>query len=136
MFRKNVIAAVAVGLVAALASGTPAAAGHRDCSSLHALNPDRDGTLDWHEVRRAAKRLFYKLNNDGDTTLELDELRGRVGLISFARANPDRDGSLDMGEWLALVKHRFHRANPDGDGTVDCREWNSLRGKRLQRATH
>ncbi|MDX2307480.1 MAG: EF-hand domain-containing protein [Hyphomicrobium sp.] len=136
MISRSLLLGTAAYLGVALALSLPAEAGHRDCSALHALNPDGDGSLDWREVRSAAKALFHKLNNDGDGTLELDEVAGRVGLLSFARANPDRDGSLDMGEWLGLVKHRFERANPDGDATIECDEWTSLRGLRLQKVTY
>ena len=128
---STLIAAVALAASAVLA---PASAGHRDCKAdLAYLNPDHDGTIDWHEARRAAVRLFHKLDPDHDGTLDRNELRGRVGFLSFARFNPDRDGTLDKHEFLALVKHRFDRANPDNDGTIDCRELNSFAGRKLLR---
>ncbi len=113
---------------------TPASARHVDSKeALSYLNPDNDGTIDWREARRAAVRLFHKLDPDRDGTLDRAELRGRVGLLSFARFNPDRDGTLDLHEFLALVKHRFERANPDQDGTIDARELNTIAGRRLLR---
>ncbi|MGE5266202.1 MAG: hypothetical protein ACM3L9_02440 [Deltaproteobacteria bacterium] len=132
MTLSSLLAGVAIAASAIVA---PASAGHRgDCKAeLSALNPDHDGTIDWHEARRAAVRLFHTLDPDHDGTLDLAELRGRVGILSFARFNPDRDRTLDKHEFLALVKHRFERANPDNDGTIDCHELNSLAGRRLLR---
>lgn len=124
--------ALAALLLAASAPLPALAGGRHDCAhAMRALNPDHDGTIDWREARRAAVRLFYGLDPDRDGTLDRNELRGRVGFLSFARFNPDRDGTLDKHEFLALVKHRFHRANPDNDGTIDCRELNTLAGHSL-----
>ncbi len=129
---KNMLRPVAAALaVTAAFLAAPAQAAHQGCHAMHVLNHDGDGTLDWRETRRAAVRLFYKLDPDRDGTLDRNELRGRVGILSFARFNPDRDGTLDKHEFLALVKHRFHRANPDRDGTVDCNELSTLAGRRL-----
>jgi hypothetical protein len=130
---KTTVLAAALALAGAAALSAPAVAGHNGCEAMHYLDPDHDGTMDWPEARRAAKRLFYRLDPDNDGTLDRNEVRGRVGFISFARFNPDRDGTLDMHEFLALVKHRFHRANPDNDGTIDCRELNRLAGRKLLR---
>jgi hypothetical protein len=125
---------IAAAALAASASFAPASAGHRDCSAdLAYLNPDNDGTISWHEARRAAVRLFHTLDPDHDGTLDLNELRGRVGILSFAHFNPDRDRTLDKHEFLALVKYRFERADPDKDGTIDCHELSSLAGRRLLR---
>ena len=123
----------ALALAASAASIVPATAGHNGCEAMHALDPDHDGTMDWHEARRAAKHLFYALDPDKDGTLDLREVSGRVGILSFARFNPDRDRTLDMHEFLELVKYRFERANRDTDGTIDCRELNRLAGRRLLR---
>ena len=120
--------------LAASVGAAPASATHvRTAAALAYLNPDNDGTINWHEARRAAVRLFHKLDPDRDGTLDRAELRGRVGFLSIARFNPDRDGTLDLNEFLALVKHRFERANPDQDGSIDARELNTLAGRRLLR---
>ncbi len=125
---------VAAAALAASAILAPASAGHRDCkAALAHLDPDHDGTIDWHEARHAAVRLFHHLDPDHDGTLDRTELRGRVGFLSIARFNPDRDGTLDKHEFLELVKYRFDRANPDKDGTIDCRELSSGAGRRLLR---
>ncbi len=133
MNRLGVFAAAAAAIVFSLSQPTAALANHEGCAALHSLDPDGDGTLDWHEARRAAVHLFHTLDPDHDGTLDLTELRGRVGLVSFMLANPDRDRTLDKDEFLTIVKHRFERANPDADGTIDCRELHSLRGQRLLR---
>jgi hypothetical protein len=120
--------------LAASVGAAPASATHVDSKeALAYLNPDNDGTIAWREARRAAVRLFHKLDPDRDGTLDRQELRGRVGFLSIARFNPDRDGTLDLHEFLALVKHRFERANPDRDGSIDARELNTIAGRRLLR---
>lgn len=100
---------------------------------LARLDPDRDGTLDRREVRRAASALFDKLDGDNDGTLTLRELRGRLNRAEFRRANPDRDGTLSKREYLAVVERRFRAANSDRDGTLDARELASRRGQALLR---
>jgi hypothetical protein len=128
---RSILMPLALAGLALAAVSAPASAKHHTCPALAALNHDRDQTLEWREARRAATRLFYRLDPDRDGTLDRNELRGRVGAISFARANPDRDGTLDLHEFLKLVKHRFHRANRDGDRTIECDELRTIRGKRL-----
>jgi Ca2+-binding EF-hand superfamily protein len=101
--------------------------------TLAGLDPDRDGTLDLREVKRAASALFHKLDGDKDGTLTLKELRGRLGRAEFRKADPDRDGTLSKREYLAVVEGRFRAANPDRDGTLDARELASPRGRALLR---
>ncbi len=134
MITKSGFLMVALAFLAAGTFAEPAFAKHKcNCAAMKVLNPDRDGTIDWHEARRAAKRLFHRLDTNHDGKLDLREVRGRVGIISFARANPDRDRTLELNEFLSIAKHRFHRANPDNDGTIDCRELHSLKGRKLQK---
>lgn len=124
------IAALAAVLAAAT---TPSLAGPKNCAALDAVDPDNDGRLDLAEAKKAALKLFHRLNTDKDGTLDRRELRGRVGLFEFVRANKDHDRTLDKAEYLALVEARFMAANRDKDGTIECDELNSLRGRRFLR---
>ncbi len=122
------IALVAAGLSTAVVS-TPAAAG--SCPALDAIDPDGDGSMTLGEAMKAAKAAFHAMNPDKDRTLERAEVGGRVSDAAFAAANPDKDGSLSMGEWKRLVKMRFLHANTDGDRTIECDELATPAGKAL-----
>jgi Ca2+-binding EF-hand superfamily protein len=103
------------------------------CAAIKAVDPDNDGKFDLAEAKKAAEKLFDKLNKDGDKTLELKEFKGRVSKKDFEAANPDKDGSLDKAEYLALVEKRFNEANPDKDGTLECKELGSAKGQAVMK---
>jgi Ca2+-binding EF-hand superfamily protein len=102
-------------------------------SLLKTLDPDNDGTVDLVEAKRAASKLFDRLDRDHDGILDKRELRGRINAKDFAAADPDNDGTLDKNEFLAVVEKRFKAANPDNDGTVDAKELKSAAGRSLVR---
>jgi HAMP domain-containing protein len=98
-------------------------------TTMDALDPDRDGTIDMAEALSAAGKVFNRLNPDNDGTLDAHELAGR---LNPAR-DPDKDGTIDADEYMAIVIARFKRANPDNDGTIDDRELHSPAGQALLR---
>lgn len=116
-------------LVAACSFGVAASANAMSIS----LDPDKDGTMDMPEAIAAATRVFYRINNDGDKTLEAGELAGRVSKADLMKADPDSDGSLDLNEYIALVKERFLNANGDDDQTIDVKELGKDHGAALAR---
>ena len=119
-------------LVAAVSSGVRplwAASGGRNAIKM--FDTDNDGSLDLAEVKKAASRLFAKLDRDHDGTLDRRELGRR--LSEFAAADPDHDGTLTLDEYLSVVERRFNAANPDRDGTLDDKELNSRAGAALLR---
>lgn len=124
------LALVAAGSLA-LGFALPTAASAKSCAALNAVDPDNDGMLDIIEANTAAQRTFQRLNRDKDTTLEGDELRGRVSSAALKAADPDSDGSLDQLEWSWLTLQRFTRANTDGDLTIECDELATPAGKAL-----
>lgn len=131
--------AVASALVAGLLLAVPAEAGsHKakkvaSCPELNAIDPDNDGEMTMLEAFRAAKATFRKLNKDGDVTLELDELGGRMSAKAFAQADIIKWKGLNLGEYLREVRTRFNYANPDGDRTIECDELLSRKGRLLAR---
>jgi len=126
--------AAAIALTLALFAAAPAPeaqARQASCPALNHLDPDADGSFSIFEAKRRARMVFEKLNNDGDQTLEADELRGRVSARALAAANPDGDGSLDRREWRRLLKARFNAANPDRDWSIECDELATPQGHAL-----
>ncbi len=99
------------------------------CAQIKAVDDDTDGQLDLAEAKAAAERVFKKINKDGDKTLELKEVRGRLTAKEFSAANSDKDKTLELPEWLALTEARFKAANPDGDQTLECKELSGAKGK-------
>jgi Ca2+-binding EF-hand superfamily protein len=130
MIRQVGFVCLVVGFAGVLAPGAYAA---RLPSTLQALDPDNDGTVDLAEAKAAASKLFDKLDGDHDGTLDQRELKGRLSVKEFKAADPDNDGTLDKGEYLALVEKDFNAANPDNDGTLDAKEFGSKSGTALQR---
>ena len=130
--------AVASALVAGVLLAAPAEAGHKakkvaSCAELNAIDPDADGAMTLLEALRAAKATFRKLNKDGDITLELGELGGRMSAKAFAQADLIKWKGLNLGEYLREVRVRFSYANPDGDRTIECDELHSRKGRLLAR---
>lgn len=131
--------AVAGALVAAFALSAPAEAGsHKakkvaSCAELNAIDPDNDGSMTMLEAFRAAKATFRKLNKDGDITLEIDELGGRMSAKAFAKADLIKWKGLNLGEYLREVRNRFNYINRDGDRTIECDELNTKHGRLLAR---
>jgi Ca2+-binding EF-hand superfamily protein len=123
---------VALTLAAAVLSG-PSLAASQQSSALKMLDPDKDGTVDLAEAKKAAADLFAKLDSDHDGTLDARELRGRLTAKELAAADPDHDGTLTLDEYLAIVERRFNAADPDKDGTLDAKELRSRAGRSLVR---
>jgi hypothetical protein len=94
---------------------------------------DKDQTLSLDEVKAAAAAHFDKLNKDGDTTLEANEVKGVLGAAAFKAADLDHDGSLSKDEYLALVEKLFKRADTNHDGTLNAAELHSKTGRALRR---
>jgi hypothetical protein len=100
-------------------------------AAMKALDPDDDGTIDMAEAEAGAKKVWEAINNDGDKTLEADELQGMLDEKGLDMADPDDDDSLDWKEYMALVAAKFNAANPDDDGTIDQKELDSPAGQEL-----
>ncbi len=76
---------------------------------------------------------FDKLNQDGDNTLEANEVQGVLGAKAFKAADPDNDGSLSKEEYQALVEKLFKKADVDNEGTLDAAELSSKSGTALRK---
>jgi Ca2+-binding EF-hand superfamily protein len=100
-------------------------------ASVANWDPDKDGTLDIAEVKKAASDKFDTLDTDHEGTLDAKELAHRIGKKTLMAADPDKDGTLSKDEYLALVEKRFKAADPDGDGTLTADELKSPAGKSL-----
>jgi Ca2+-binding EF-hand superfamily protein len=100
-------------------------------SDLAAFDPDKDGTLDLAEAKKAAADRFDKLDIDHEGTLDKKELGHRFSRSALVSADPDKDGTVSKDEYLALVEARFNAADPDKDGTLDAAELKTAAGKAL-----
>jgi Ca2+-binding EF-hand superfamily protein len=96
-------------------------------------DPDRDGTLDLNEIRKAAEARFDSLDRNKDGKLDRKEISRTLSVREFSAANPDKDATLEKNEYMALVEARFKAANPDNDGTLDAKELASRAGRALMR---
>jgi Ca2+-binding EF-hand superfamily protein len=96
-------------------------------------DPDRDGTLDLNEIRKAAEARFDSLDRNKDGKLDRKEIARTLSVREFSAANPDKDATLEKNEYMALVDARFKAANPDNDGTLDAKELASRAGRALMR---
>jgi Ca2+-binding EF-hand superfamily protein len=103
-------------------------------AAIAAFDTDKDGTLNWDEVRVAAQAKFAAADTDHDFTLDAKEA-ATLGITKsmLKKADPDKDGTLSQDEYLAIVKQRFDAADRDHDGTLTAKELGSHRGKLLLR---
>jgi Ca2+-binding EF-hand superfamily protein len=102
-------------------------------SALKTLDPDKDGTVDLNEAKTAASALFDKLEKDKDSTLDRQELHGRIPDVDWAVADPDNDKTISKDEYLAYVEAIFKKADVDNDGTLDAKELKTPTGRALLR---
>lgn len=123
-------AALATG-IAATAFVPAAEAGSHVCEVIAKNDRIRDGKLDIVEAIIAGKKTFKALNPDRDGTLDYAEASSRIGPKTFDRFNKIKRKGLDRVEWTRLVKARFKRANRDGDRTIECDELMTRAGHRL-----
>jgi len=129
--RRSILTTLLVAVLSSAVRPLWAASGGRNAIKM--FDTDNDGTLDLAEVKKAASRLFGKLDRDHDGTLDRRELGRRLSAREFAAADPDHDGTLTEDEYLSLVERRFKAANPDRDGTLDEKELNTRAGLALLR---
>jgi Ca2+-binding EF-hand superfamily protein len=116
-----------------VSGATPPASSAPADSTLLALDRDKDGTLDWPEVRSGASAKFDKLDSDHDGTLDVKELAAvHVDPAAFDRADKSHDGTLTKDEYLSLVHDAFNAADPDKDGTVSAAELQTQSGQALR----
>jgi Ca2+-binding EF-hand superfamily protein len=101
---------------------------------LKTWDPDKDGSLDLAEVKKAAEAKFDSLEGDNDATLDKREMSStKVDKKTFKKADPDNDGTLTKDEYLTIVEERFKTADTDHDGTLSVKELKTKAGQALLR---
>lgn len=130
--RHLFTAAVLLSLPLAAAPVHALAASSLD-AKIKTWDPDKDGTLDLTEVKKAASDKFDALDTDHEGTLDKKELGRRVSKVTLLASDPDKDGTLSKDEYLGLVEQRFTAADPDKDGTLSVEELKTPAGKALLR---
>jgi hypothetical protein len=121
-------------LVSILATAAEAQRGKLAPSAfIQKWDPDRDGTLDLNEIKKAAEARFDSLDRNKDSKLDRKEVGSVLSAREFSAANPDKDATLEKNEYMALIEARFKAANPDNDGTLDAKELASPAGRALMR---
>src|SRR4051812_17913111 len=96
-------ALLTLGLAALASEARPLWAASRRPSAIKMFDTDNDGTLDLEEVKKAASRLFAKLDRDHDGTLDRREVGGRLTAKEFATAIPTGAGSLRWADILPVA---------------------------------
>ncbi len=128
---KHVGFAFALAIAATFPLTGPAYA-DSTAAKVKSWDPDKDGTLDLTEVKKAAEAKFESLETDKDSTLDQKEMHAtKVDATTFKKADPDGDGTLTKDEYMSLVEARFKAADTDHDGTLSVSELKSKAGKSL-----
>jgi Ca2+-binding EF-hand superfamily protein len=100
---------------------------------LLALDTDKDGTLDWSEVKAGASAKFDAIDVNHDGTLdEKDLAAANVDKAALEKADRDHNGALTKDEYLGLVQEAFKAADRDNDGTVSAGELQAKAGQTLR----
>lgn len=112
--------------------GAPPASPSTD-PTLLALDTDKDGTLDWSEVKAGASAKFDAIDVNHDGTLdEKDLAAANVDKAALEKADRDHNGALTKDEYLGLVQEAFKAADRDNDGTVSAGELQAKAGQTLR----
>ena len=133
--RKLAVTALMLAIAGALTTIGPAqAAADTIAEKLKTWDPDKDGSLDLAEVKKAAEAKFDSLEGDNDATLDKKEMSStKVDKKTFKKADPDHDGTLTKDEYLSIVQARFKAADTDNDGTLSVKELKTKAGHALLR---
>jgi hypothetical protein len=115
------------------ASGAAPPASPSTDPTLLALDTDKDGTLDWPEVKAAASAKFDLIDANHDGTLdEKDLAAANVDKAALEKADHDHNGTLTKDEYLGLVQDAFKAADRDNDGKVSAAELQTKAGQTLR----
>jgi len=68
-------------------------------SAIKAIDTDDAGTLDMAEVETAGAKVFATLDKDMESTLDANELAGRVTAEELQDLDPNHSGTLDRNEY-------------------------------------
>lgn len=145
---------LAVGMVGCLAAWPDRAGaagdgndGPGDAGRVFArLDRNRDGVIDFEEMRHARDRWVLRVDRNGDGRISRDEFltappHGPNGQVSplhrtrrarvFARIDMNGDGYIDAAEREASLKRWFARRDADGDGRLSYGELQAARKRWL-----
>lgn len=100
---------------------------------IRAFDTDKDGVLNFAEVKSAAAARFDELNPDNDDALDPREAAPALTPELFRQADTQGRGTINKAEYLALVERLCREANPDGDDTLDRAELGTERGRLILR---
>jgi Ca2+-binding EF-hand superfamily protein len=130
--RRQLLVLMLAGCMVAPTAAFARGGGRR--GSFSAIDIDNDGTIDLDEAKRAAERVFQRLDRHHAGKLTRAQIgRLRVTAAEFSWADRDHDGTVDKDEYLALVERQFKAADVDHDGTVSRAEFESRIGLPLRR---
>jgi EF hand len=126
-----------IGLVIATAMGLPPALAAADTTPkddslvVSKIDTDHDGTVTLAEAKAAASAKFDALDTDKEGTLDSHELTGILSPSAVKKADKDKDDTLDKAEFLVVVETMFKMADHDQDGTLDAKELSTDQGRAL-----
>jgi len=107
---------------------------------MRQFDANRDGALQFSEIRQMRAQIFARADADGDGVLWPSEMeaaaqaaatrRGRSfagGSDRLEMMDGNGDGVLDQAEFVGYLPPRLASADRDGDGALSRRELRSLR---------
>jgi hypothetical protein len=124
-----VIACVLMVSDASNAQSSPSAA---DFLKLVASRDSK--TISLQEVDAFATKKFGELKKQGEQSLSMADLRGRISQADFDAANTTRGNAvptLSQAEFLAYVDRLFKEANTVGEKTLSETELKTPAGEKL-----
>lgn len=98
------------------------------------IDGDRDGRIARREYMAFGRRLFARLDRNGDAKLTLSEVRGSRARTApsakrrqagglFGQIDKNGDGTISLGELQAARRIVFRRLDTDKNGTISAAEF-------------
>ena len=98
-FSRTIFILLALQLAAPGVDAVDAADAVDAVDALTRLDTNQNHLLEEAEAQAGGRKLFAEFDKSGDSVLQPEELKGRLGAAVLKAADPDADGALNQQEY-------------------------------------